>query len=473
MNTSALLTDFYELTMVQGYYLTDKNPQVVFDMFFRRPPYNGGFTVFAGLSDLVDMLESIEFSQEDLEYLDSLKIFQPSFLDYLQNFRFSGDLYAIDEGAVVFPGEPLIRVHTSLIEAQIIESLLLNTINFQTLIATKAARTYCASRGGTILEFGLRRAQGIDGAISAARAAFIGGAAATSNTLAGKIFDIPVKGTMAHSWVMAFDSDEDAFQAYSDIYPDGSIFLIDTYDTLGSGIEGAIAIGRQMKKKGKNFGVRLDSGDLQYLSKQIRRRLDEAGLKDAFITASNELNEEIVYQLYSNGAPIDVWGVGTDLVTGGSDSSLTGVYKMAAKAENGKPVPTIKVSNNPEKTTNPGIKQVYRFFDADDTPLADLMTLEDEVPPKGGPVTFYHPMYEYKKVTLFEYDRCTPLLHSKMEKGKRSYPHKTLRELQQEAITEVDHIDETYKRIINPHIYKVSLSEKLKELKFSMVKSLT
>ncbi|KKL10808.1 hypothetical protein LCGC14_2552110, partial [marine sediment metagenome] len=267
---SALLTDLYELTMIQGYLHYDYNPKVVFDMFFRRQPFNGGFTIFAGLEDLLKGLKTLSFSRSDLEYLAGLKIFSRAFLDYLVDFHFKGDIYSVDEGLPVFPDEPLIRVHASLIEAQLIESYLLNVINFQTLIATKTARIYLASGKGTILEFGLRRAQGLDGAVSASRAAFIGGAAATSNTLAGKIFGIPVKGTMAHSWVMSFENELEAFEKYAEVYPDECILLIDTYDTLGSGLVNAIKVGRRLLKEGHhNFGIRLDSGDLEYLSKKV------------------------------------------------------------------------------------------------------------------------------------------------------------------------------------------------------------
>ena len=311
-----LLTDFYELSMMQGYLLQKENPRVVFDMFFRRQPFGGGFSVFAGLEAVLRYISALTFSQEDLAYLESLGAFHRGFLDYLADFRFSGDIWAMDEGTLAFPGEPMIRVHAPLMEAQLIESALLAIINFQTLIATKSARVRLAANGGTVIEFGLRRAQGVDGALSASRAAFIGGASSTSNTLAGKHFGIPVKGTMAHSWVMAFASEREAFEKYAESYPDGALLLIDTYDTLGSGIENAIAVGRKLKAAGHgNFGVRLDSGDLEYLSKKVRQLLDEAGLTDALIVASNELDEHIIHQLITQGAPIDVWGVGTNLVT--------------------------------------------------------------------------------------------------------------------------------------------------------------
>jgi len=467
---SALLTDLYELTMIQGYLHYDYNPGVVFDMFFRRQPFNGGFTIFAGLEDLLKGLKSLSFSKDDLEYLAGLKIFSRPFLDYLADFRFKGDIYSVDEGFPVFPDEPLIRVHASLMEAQLIESYLLNVINFQSLIATKTARIYLASGKGTILEFGLRRAQGLDGAVSASRAAFIGGAAATSNTLAGKMFGIPVKGTMAHSWVMSFENELEAFEKYAEVYPDGCILLIDTYDTLGSGLVNAIKVGRRLSKKGHhNFGIRLDSGDLEYLSKKAREEMDKAGLPEAKISVSNELDENIIHQLLMNGAPIDYWGVGTNLVTANGDSALTGVYKLKAREKDGHFQPTIKVSNNPEKITNPGIKQVYRFYNGEGCPVADLMALADEELIPGRTFRFYHPRYLYRSMLVSECSRIEPLLSLKMKGGEISADQPDLKTIQQRCKENLDRIDSSYKRLINPHIYKVSISQKLRDLKIGMI----
>jgi len=471
MTTSGLLTDLYELTMMQGYYLYGRNPEVVFDMFYRRPPFGAGFSVFAGLEEIVRRLGELSFSQEDLEYLDGLGLFHRKFLDMLASFRFNGTVYAMKEGTVVFPQEPLLRVHGTLIEAQLVESMLLAIVNFQSLIATKAARIYLASGGGNVIEFGLRRAQGLDGALSATRAAFIGGAAATSNTLAGKLYDIPVRGTMAHSWVMAFENELDAFEKYAALYPDQAILLIDTYDTLGSGVENAIRIGRKLKKQGKRLGVRLDSGDLEYLSKQCRRRLDDAGLQDARIIVSNELNEEIIQQLVTAGSPIDSWGVGTQLVTGGNESAFSGVYKLAAKREGDRMIPTIKLSNNPEKTTTPAVKQVHRYYDSAGSPLGDLMTLDDEQLENSGPVVFHHPMDENRRYVLRSYERSYPLLELVMKSGKRVHEPAALTDLRARALDSIRCLDDTYKRLINPHVYKVSLSGALQGLKFSLVKA--
>lgn len=469
MGFSALTTDLYELTMMQGYYLQRQNPEVVFEMFFRRQPFQGGFSVFAGLGTLLETLRGLRFSKEDLEYLRTQGIFREEFLRYLREWRFTGDVWAMQEGSLVFPNEPLLRVRTNLIEAQLIESLLLNIINFQTLIATKAARIYSASGGGRILEFGLRRAQGRDGALSAARAAYIGGVSATSNTEAGKIYGIPVTGTMAHSWIMSFDTEMEAFEKYTEIYPDRAFFLIDTYDTLGSGIKNAIKIGRRLKDEGKSIGVRLDSGDLQYLSEQVRMELDNAGLEDATIAVSNELSEEIIWQLVANGAPIDIWGVGTNLVTGGSDSSLTGVYKLAARHSGGALQPTIKVSNNPEKTTNPGIKQVYRFYSPEEVPLGDLLTLDDEILDESKEHRFYHPIYRNGSFLMKNHRTCRPLLTPAIRQGERAAEPESLEAIRSRVVQNLSNLHRTHKRIINPHIYKVSLSEKLRELKFRMV----
>ena len=467
---SFLFTDLYELTMAQGYFFGTRSEHVVFNMFFRRQPFDGGFAVFAGLEDLLDTLEELRFSEDDCAYLESLGLFRAEFLEYLRDFRFQGTVDAVKEGTVVFPHEPLVQVSGKLVECQIIESLLLNTVNYQTLIATKTARIVHAAQGGAVLEFGMRRAQGPDGAMTAARAAYIGGASATSNTLAGKRYGIPVKGTMAHSWIMAFQDEYQAFRAYADLYPDASVFLIDTYETLGSGIDSAIKVGLEMKEQGQKMGVRLDSGDLDYLSHQVRRRLDAAGLEDARITVSNELNEQIIAQLVATGAPIDAWGVGTKLVTGEGDPSLTGVYKLVAvgpDAENLTPV--IKVSNTPEKTTNPGAKKLYRLEDHDGHPLGDLIALASDELPEEGQMTLFHPGNEHQYYRLTADVVKRPLLQCVMKDGIRLHEREDLTSLQARCKHELELLDATYKRVINPHVYKVSLSPALKTLKFGMI----
>lgn len=470
--TSALITDFYELTMMHGYYLENHDSKAVFDMFYRNNPFQGGYTIFTGIEELVDKLEGLRFSESDISYLRSLSIFDEGFLEYLKTYRFHGDVYAFDEGTPAFPGEPLIRIESDLMDAQLVETLLLNTVNFETLIATKASRMTLATKGnGSIMEFGLRRAQGENGAHAASRASFIGGTKSTSNTYAGKKYGIPVAGTMAHSWIMSYSSEEEAFRKFVEIYPDNGILLIDTYDTLGSGIEAAIKIGLEQKAKGKRIGVRIDSGDLSYLTKEIRARLDAAGLEDATICVSNDLTEEIIRSLVSDGAPIDSWGIGTHLVTGGSQSSLNGVYKLSAKEENGTMIPCLKVSNSYEKTTNPGIKQVYRFFDNAGGALADLITLNDEEMMQGKDITFFHPFStaDFFVMKKDRYATMVPMLTKKMENGRRITPSPSLSEIQKTSAEKLAAFDKSYKRLINPHIYKVSLSENLRNLKTDLL----
>ncbi|MFA6844226.1 MAG: nicotinate phosphoribosyltransferase [Sphaerochaetaceae bacterium] len=471
MYVSALTTDFYELTMMQGYFSNNHNPQVVFDMFYRNNPFNSGYAIFAGLNELIDKLENLSFDAEDIEYLRSLGKFTEPFLQYLREYHFCGDIYAFNEGSVIFPGEPLVRVHTTLIEAQLIEGLLLNNLNFQTLIATKASRMVLSSEQGLIMEFGLRRAQGEDGALSASRAAFIGGCRMTSNTLAGKKYGIPVGGTMAHSWVMGFDNELESFRLFAKLYPENAILLIDTYDTLGSGIDNAITVGLEQKKLGRKIGVRIDSGDLSYLPRVIRKKLDDAGLTDATICISNDLTEEIIQTLVHDKVPIDSWGIGTNLVTGGDQSSLNGVYKLAAKEENGKIVPTMKISNSFEKTTNPGIKQVYRFTDKDGNALADLISLDDEKIKSGTKHIFYHPFAEgdFFEMGPSSYEFCIPMLVKQMEKGKRVNPKPSLVQIQANVARNLECLHPSFKRLINPHIYKVSLTAKLKKLKMQLL----
>ncbi len=472
---SALFSDFYEFTMAQGYWKKNLNPEVVFDVFFRRHPFNGGFSIFAGIETLLDSIENFSFCDEELLFLKEQKIFEDGFLDYLKNFHFSGDLYSFDEGSLIFPQEPIVRVHTDLIEAQILESLILNEINFQSLIATKSARFFLASQKGNIMEFGLRRAQGKDGALSASRAAFIGGVAGTSNTLAGKIYGIPVMGTMAHSWVMSFKTELEAFETYANLYPDNSVFLIDTYDTLKSGIKNAITVGKKLKEQGKNFGVRLDSGDIAYLSREVRRELDDAGLNKAFISVSNELSEEIIENLVQQKAPIDSWGVGTNMVTGGTESSFSGVYKLAAKKnEDGIFVPTMKLSDNPAKNTNPGIKNVFRLYDQNKMARADILALDGELIEENKEYCFYHTMIDYRQFK-FKAQTVKPMLKKRIEKGKRTEERLSAKECllrsRRKMLEEIETLDPSYKRILNPHIYKVSISEKLKDLKLDFIKS--
>ncbi|GHV86232.1 nicotinate phosphoribosyltransferase [Spirochaetia bacterium] len=480
--SSALFSDFYSLTMAQGYWKNRMNKRAVFEVFFRRHPFGGGFSVFAGLQPLLEKLQKFSFSPEDLCYLDSLGIFEEAFLLYLKDFRFSGSLWAAEEGTIVFPQEPLIRIDANLIESQIVEGLILNIINFQSLIATKTARVWLASNKGSLMEFGLRRAQGPDGALSASRAAFIGGAEGTSNVLAGKVFGIPVMGTMAHAWVMSFPGEEEAFRAYAKLYPEKTVFLIDTYDTLKSGIHHAVKAGKELAALGKNFGVRLDSGDMHYLSVEVRRILDEAGLTKAGITVSNDLDEYIVDTLTKAGAPVDTWGVGTQMVTGGSDAAFTGVYKLAARDDGtGKLTPAIKFSDNPEKTTNPGVKQVWRIRDEKGFALADIMALDEDgqnpasipgdILEKGKRYTFWHPQADYRHFYHTIEGSAEALLSKQLENGKIVKTSPSLPAIQQKVKDGLLQFDQSYKRILNPHIYKVSMTEGLRALKLDLIKS--
>lgn len=470
MTESALFTDFYELTMAQGYWKRGMNTASVFDMFFRRQPFNGGFSVFAGLNPLLDAISSFRFSDADIAWLESLGTFERGFLDYLADFRFTGDIWAMEEGTIVFPNEPLLRVHANVIEAAILEGLVLNMINFQSLIATKTARIWLASDKGSIMEFGLRRAQGYDGAMSASRAAYIGGAAGTSNALAGRVYGIPALGTMAHSWVMSFPNEEEAFDAYANAYPNKSVFLIDTYNTLESGIEAAIKAGKRLAEKGHNFGVRLDSGDIQYLSCEVRAALDRAGLHEATITVSNELTEEIIESLVLNGAPINSWGVGTHMVTGGGDSSFTGVYKLAAKSDgSGGLEPTMKLSDNPEKTTNPGVKQVWRLYNEDGSAKADVLALDGDPLAAGVKERYYHPSNDYQSFA-FQAAKVVPLLSPRMKGGARVSEGESLDRIRSRVRSGLEELDRTYRRILNPHVYKVALTESLRTLKGGFLK---
>ena len=473
---NALLMDFYSLTMAQGYWKKKMSSRAVFEMYFRRHPFGGGFSVFAGLSTLLEKLSSFAFSAEDILYLEELGTFEKAFLDYLKDFRFSGSLWAMEEGTVIFPNEPLIRIEGNLIECQLIEGMLLNTINFQSLIATKTARVWLASNKSTVIEFGLRRAQGPDGALSASRAAFIGGASGTSNVLAGKKFGLPVLGTMAHSWIMAFAEEEEAFRAYAGLYPDNSIFLIDTYDTLKSGIVSAIAAGKVLAAQGKNFGVRLDSGDIHYLSVEVRKRLDAAGLNRATISVSNDLDESIIKTLTDGGAPIDIWGVGTQMVTGGTESAFPGVYKLAASDNGeGKLSARIKFSDNPEKTTNPGVKQVWRIMDAEGMYLADVLALDGdgdtETIEKGRNYTFWHPQGDYRHFNHFLEGSAKPLLLERLRNGTPVRKEPPLDEIRENVQRGLEFLDQSYKRFLNPHIYKVSVTERLRSLKLGLIKN--
>lgn len=463
-----LLTDFYQLTMMNGYFKSGiHNSLATFDMFFRRKGQIN-YAVAAGLQQAIDYIENIRFTEGDLEYLRSLGSFTEDFLDYLKNLRFTGDVYSVREGEIVFPMEPIMTVRAPLAEAQLVETALLNIVSHQTLIATKASRVTTAAGEGKVSEFGLRRAQGPDAGIYGSRASIIGGASSTSNVLAAKMFDIPVKGTHSHSWVLSYPSELDAFNAFADIYPDACLLLVDTYDTLHSGIPNAIKVFDRLKKEGhKPLGIRLDSGDLAYLSKRARKMLDDAGYPDALIFVSNDIDEELVTALNSQGARIDVYGVGTKLITSDGMPSLGGVYKLAEIERDGKPVPRLKKSDSIEKITNPGFKTVYRIYEKESgKAFADLIALRGEKIDK--PLTLTHETERWKKTVLADYN-IKELLVKVIENGKTVYDCPPLKECSDYRRHELGEFWDEYKRLTNPHIYKVDLSDGLYELKQRML----
>ena len=418
----------------------------------------------------MDYILGLSFGEEEIAYLRGLNLFDEGFLGYLKNLRFTGDVYSVPEGTMVFPGEPILTVKAPVIEAQLVETAILNIINHQTLIATKSAKVCNAAKGDNVMEFGLRRAQGPDAGIYGARAAIIGGCNSTSNVLAGKMFSVPVSGTHAHSWVMNFPSELEAFRAYAEIYPDATLLLVDTYDTLKSGIPNAIKVFDELKAKGKKpLGIRIDSGDLAYLTKRARKMLDEAGYPDAIICASGDLDEKLVQSLKLQGAKINSWGIGTKLITSEDMPSLGGVYKLAAVEENGKIVPKIKVSDNTEKITNPGFKTFYRIYDKTTGKAeADLIALRGEKINFSEPLTLYHPIERWKKIT-FENYTARELPVQIIRNGKLVYDMPDLKDIRKYAAEEMDSFWDEYKRLDQPHVYKVDLSDELYALKSDML----
>lgn len=471
MRNLTLLTDLYEITMAYGFYKHRKHEEeAVFDIFFRQNKLIT-YSLAAGLQQAMDYLLHWRFSEDDMEYLRSLNLFEEDFLSYLEKMRFTGDVYAVKEGEPVFPGEPILTVKAPLIQAQFAETALLNILNHQTLIATKASKICREAGKGAVMEFGLRRAQGPDAGIYGARAAVIGGCSSTSNVIAGQMFDIPVAGTMAHSWVMDFDSEYEAFKAYADSYPDNCLLLVDTYDTLRSGVPNAIKVFKELKAAGhKPKGIRLDSGDFAYLSKKARKMLDEAGFPEAIICASGDLDEYSMSSLRQQGAKIDLWGVGTKLITSEEMPALGGVYKLAAVIEkDGKVVPKIKLSDNAAKITNPSFKNLYRLYDkADGMAIADLITMREETIDESKPLTIFHPLEIWKRITVKNF-RAEPLLHTIVEKGKLVYEFPKLMEIQAFSKKELAKFWEEYLRLDMPQLYKVDLSERLHALKSKML----
>jgi nicotinate phosphoribosyltransferase len=468
MRNLTLMTDLYELTMVGGYFVTGKKDQWAnFDYFFRQVPDDGGFCIAAGLEQIIDYIQNIGFTDDDIAYLKTLGIFPVDVLDYLRKLRFTGNLYAVPEGTIVFPNEPIIRVTAPLPEAQFIESALLNIMNFQTLIATKSARVCIAAEGNPVIEFGLRRAHGPDAALGAARASFIGGAMGTSNLMAGRMLGIPVRGTIAHSWIESFPSELEAFRAYAKVYPKGCLLLVDTYNTLRSGLPNAIKVGKELRDTGEGelIGIRLDSGDLAYLSTNSRRMLDQNGFEGTKIIASSDLDEWLIESLKKQDAKIDIWGVGTRLVTSYSCPALGGVYKLTAIAENGKMTPKIKRSDNPEKITNPGVKKLVRYFDESGMMRGDILFLEDERPDPKKPTRAFHPVFPHIYKAYHANFEREELSFPIFIDGKRVYDTPPLTEIQENTKKNLDRLGLEFKRLQNPHVYHVSLSEKLFRVK--------
>ncbi|WP_419749829.1 nicotinate phosphoribosyltransferase [Terrisporobacter petrolearius] len=472
MRNLTLLTDLYQLTMLNGYY--EKNIHediVVFDMFFRKNACNGGYTIICGIEQLVEYINNLHFSDDDLKYLKSLDLFSDKFLDFLKDFKFTGDIYAVEEGTIMFPKEPVITVKAPLYQAQLIETALLTIVNFQSLIATKASRVCYSAAGDPVFEFGLRRAQGPDAGTYGARAAVIGGCSGTANVLAGKMFDIPVIGTQAHSWVQKFDNELESFRAYADVYPDKCLLLVDTYDVLKSGVPNAIKVFDELKAKGhKPMGIRIDSGDLQYLSVEAKKLFEEAGYTDLSYTASNDLDEYTIASLKSSGAAINSWGVGTKLITSAESPSLGGVYKLAGSYEGDTLVPKIKVSEEPEKINNPGFKKVVRIYNEDNKAEADLIMLHDEKINTSKPLTIFDPTYTWKRKTFHKYT-IKELQKPLFKNGECKYVSKSVNEIKKYVNDQLSTLWDAYKRFSNPKEYKVDLSDNLWTLKSDLLDS--
>jgi nicotinate phosphoribosyltransferase len=465
-----LLMDFYELTMANGYFVNGKETtEAVFDVFFRSVPDDGGYAIFAGLEQVIDYLEKLSFNEEEIKYLKSKKIFDDRFLNYLKEFTFTCDVFAMKEGTPIFPNEPIMVIKGPIIECQLIETMVLLTINHQSLIATKASRIVHAAQGRAVLEFGARRAHGYDASIFGARAAYIAGAVGTSNTYADYMYQIPALGTMAHAFVQSYNHEYDAFKAYAMTYPDQCVLLVDTYHTLKSGVPNAIKIHQEvLAPMGKSLkGIRLDSGDLAYLSKQARKKLDDAGLSHVTITVSNSLDEFLIRDLISQGAKIDAFGVGERLVTAKSESVFGGVFKLVAIEENGQLEPKIKLSDNPAKTTLPGFKQVYRFFQ-DGVAKADVITLFEETIDPHTPYLLFDPIYPFKKQWIENYE-VKPLLVPIYQKGKLVYLLPSVHEIKAYKKEALECIYTEVRRLENPHGYYVDYSKDLYDLKQSLI----
>ena len=460
----SMLVDFYEITMSNGYFQSGYDHQIaVFDMFFRKIPDDGGFALFAGLEQLIGYLNQLSFSDEDIEYLRTKRLFSDDFLKYLRNFQFSCDVWAVKEGTPIFPNEPVVTIRGPVIQAQMVETMVLLTVNFQSLVATKANRIVRAAEGRSIFEFGSRRAQSYDAAILGARAAYIGGCDGTACAIADREYQIPALGTMAHSWVQMFDSEYEAFKRYAQLYPHACTLLVDTYSVLKSGMPNAIKVFNEvLVPQGiRPAGVRIDSGDIAYLSKKMRRMLDEAGFPDVKIVASNSLDENIIRDLLFQGACVDTFGVGENLITSKSDPVFGGVYKLVALEKNGRMCPKIKISETAEKITTPHLKKLYRIFNKENgQPVADYITMADEPEPEGNSIVIFDPVDTWKRKRC-ENVEIRPIQERIFDHGKCIYQVPSLKEIQNYCRDQVAHLWDEVKRFENPHRYYVDLSEKL------------
>lgn len=467
-----LLTDLYELTMMQGYFKNGKSETVVFDAFYRQNPCGGGYAIACGLEQVIDYVKNLQFNYDDIDYLRSLGIFDEDFLGYLSSYHFTGDIYAIPEGTIVFPREPLVKVIAPIMEAQLVETAILNIVNHQSLIATKASRVVYAAQGDGVMEFGLRRAQGPDAGIYGARAAMIGGCIGTSNVLTGEMFDVPVLGTHAHSWIMSFGDEYTAFKKYADLYPNACVLLVDTYNVLKNGVPNAIRVFSEMRDAGlpmPYYGIRIDSGDLAYLSKKARKMLDDAGFTDAVISASSDLDEYLIHSLKTQGAKINSWGVGTNLITSKDCPAFGGVYKLAAvmDEDTGEFIPKIKLSENTEKITNPGNKTVFRIYEKETGKIkADLIALEGETFDEDSDLLIFDPVETWKK-TLLEAGTYTvrEIMVPVFKSGICVYDSPEVKEIMAYCRDELDTLWEETKRLVNPHRVHVDLSDALFDMK--------
>ena len=467
-----MMMDLYEMTMAYGYYNHQAQAdRVTFDVFYRKNPDGGGFAIFAGLEQIIEYIENIHFDQDDIDYLRTLGIFSEPFLEFLKTYRFTGDVYAFPEGTIMYPNEPIITVHAPLIDAQIVETAILNQVNHQSLIATKTRRIVRAAKGRAVSDFGARRAHNVDAAVYGARAAYIGGAVGTATVEAGKQFGIPLSGTMAHSWIMFFDDEYTAFKHYAETYPDSSAFLVDTYDVLKSGVPNAIRVAKEVLiPKGKRLrGVRLDSGDLAYLSQQVRQMLDDAGLNDCKIIASNSLDEFTIASILEQGGQIDSFGVGERLITAKSDPVFGAVYKIVSVNKGQACIPRIKISETFEKITNPGIKKVYRIYNEKGFALADLITKADETLDLSKPYQYVDPSKPWKKM---KFVKCTAreLQQLVMKDGKRVAPPKSMQEIREYVDKQLkDEIWQEEQRFENPHVHHMDMSPSYYKMKMDLL----